>query len=290
MIGPEAGAPQPIWDFRRLWSLWDMIRIYATAYMNLGINIGVSSTQYDVGYALRNAISVLGIAPPNDVSQLDTLQRQKALETLQGLRDLCLGLDLPVSSSLLKTIENNVPATNSEFTVYINAIYAELNSKLFLYVPSYRAHFFDKEDILSEPTRAAFPAAYSEVREAGNCFAAGRFTATVFHAMRAAEIGLRTLAATVNVILPFPVELADWQNLIEKVESEIKKLSQLPKSTTKDEEQQFYSEAATHFRYFKDAWRIRVSHVRETYDDAQALSILNHAREFFETLATRLSE
>ena len=45
---------------------------------------------------------------------------------------------------------------------------------------------------------------------------------------------------------------------------------------------QFYSETATQFRYFKNAWRNHVSHSNATYDEAQAEKIMTQ-----QTLAVR---
>jgi hypothetical protein len=52
----------------------------------------------------------------------------------------------------------------------------------------------------------------------------------------------------------------------------------------------FYSEAATQFRYFKDGWRVRVARARATYEEAAALKILDHTKDFFEDLAPKLFE
>ena len=64
----------------------------------------------------------------------------------------------------------------------------------------------------------------------------------------------------------------------------------LPRGTYKDEELKFYSQAAVQFRYFKDAWRVRVAHARETYEESPAIQVFTHTLEFFDTLATRLKE
>jgi hypothetical protein len=64
----------------------------------------------------------------------------------------------------------------------------------------------------------------------------------------------------------------------------------LPRGTHKDEEVNFYAKAAVQFRYFKDAWRVRVAHARDTYEEAPAVKVFNHTLEFFETLATRLKK
>ena len=109
--------------------------------------------------------------------------------------------------------------------------------------------------------------------------------------MRAAEIGVRVLAKELKVSFPDkPLELAEWQNILDQADSKIIDMKALPRGTFKDEQVNFYSQAAVQFRYFKDAWRVRVAHARETYEESPALKVFNHTQEFFETLATRLKE
>jgi hypothetical protein len=67
-------------------------------------------------------------------------------------------------------------------------------------------------------------------------------------------------------------------------------MKNLARGTFKDADLNFYSQAAVQFRYFKDAWRVRVAHARETYDETQSLKVFNHTLEFFETISTRLKE
>ena len=67
-------------------------------------------------------------------------------------------------------------------------------------------------------------------------------------------------------------------------------MKELLRGEFKDEELTFYSQAAVQFRYFKDAWRVRVAHARASYEESQALTVFNHTLEFFDVLATRLSE
>ena len=44
------------------------------------------------------------------------------------------------------------------------------------------------------------------------------------------------------------------------------------------------------FRYFKDHWRNPVNHFRSKYDEPQALSAINHVRDFMQHIATKLKE
>ncbi len=91
-----------------------------------------------------------------------------------------------------------------------------------------------------------------------------------------------------GVTFPFDISLASWQNILDQIESKIKAMKDLPKSEKRDSDQRFFSEAATQFRYFKDGWRVRVAHARETYDEVQAIRVVDHVNDFFVTLAERL--
>jgi hypothetical protein len=81
-----------------------------------------------------------------------------------------------------------------------------------------------------------------------------------------------------------PLELAEWQNIPDQADSKIVAMKALPRGTHKDDKLNFYSQVAAQFRYFKDAWRVRVAHARETYEESLALKVFNHTLEFFETL------
>lgn len=62
------------------------------------------------------------------------------------------------------------------------------------------------------------------------------------------------------------------------------------KSDEKDADLNFYSKCAMQFRYFKDGWRVRVAHTRETYDEPQSLGVLEHAATLIDDLSKRLKE
>jgi hypothetical protein len=112
-------------------------------------------------------------------------------------------------------------------------------------------------------------------------------TASVFHSMRVLEAGLAALSEALG--LTFEAEV--WAVIIDRIESEIRELERTwPKGHTKSAFLQFYSSAAKEFRYFKDGWRNFVTHRRAEYDAPQALSTLNHVRDFMIQISTRLSE
>jgi hypothetical protein len=221
--------------------------------------------------------------------QLADFQKEEVKDAIKALSDLCEKIGLTTSLTLLKARENNLPETKREWELLVDAVRAELKNNLFLFVPQHRAKYY--ELTLQSAVATAFSSASKELVAAGNCLAVGLYTASVFHSMRAAEIGVRVLGATINVSFPNkPLELAEWHNILEQADSKIVAMKGLPSGTQKDEELKFYSQAAVHFRYFKDAWRVRVAHARETYEESPAIKIFDHTLEFFETLATRLKE
>ncbi len=251
-----------------------MLRIYAENYVRLG-----------------DAITrVRHIFEEPDLSA----EKKYAVETvLVELAKICNELDMQVSSKLLGVRIVDVPGSGfpksrREMELIIDVVMSELESKLLLYIPSHRVKYYDI--ILQTKIIDSFPSAANEIGIAGRAIVAELFTASVFHSMRAAEIGLHILANELDVALPFDPKLADWHVLLDQTEAKIKDMKNLPKSTKKDDDLQFYSESASQFRYFKDGWRIRVSHSRATYMESQAIKVLDHVINFFETLSLRLKE
>jgi hypothetical protein len=45
--------------------------------------------------------------------------------------------------------------------------------------------------------------------------------------MRAVEVGIRLMSDELEIEFAFPKELADWQNLIEKIESEVRRIQRV---------------------------------------------------------------
>lgn len=293
--GPGASGPDRLTP-RRLWSLADVIKQSVWRFVNAGIRMHNFQLVLDSLESRVTNPTLASVLAGLDTNELNEKTRENLTLFINDLRILAGEFDLPTSSALLGAAAGDLPRTSREMNWLLLSVRAEVNGKLFLYVPNERSGFYEKDDILSEKATKAFPTAHIELREAGNCYAAERYTACVFHAMRAAEIGLRALAVDLEVEFPDkPLELAEWQNIIQKSESQIeaivnKRARDKDQAKERDENRKFYSSAASQFRYFKDGWRIRVAHARETYTGSQALSVLSHAREFFEELSERLSE
>lgn len=168
----------------------------------------------------------------------------------------------------------------------------ELREKAFFYVPPERTKFFRREGeppSFGQPVADSFSGASYDIHEAGFCMGLARWTASVFHLMRVLEVGLAALGAKFDVSL----EHTNWAPAIEQIDSRIKGMHKDPSwKALPDckEQQEFYSQAASHFEVLKNAWRNYTMHRRGFYTEEQAEEIYNNVRGFMQKLATRLHE
>ena len=162
----------------------------------------------------------------------------------------------------------------------------ELEGKAFYYVSDH-VDLLSDLPLFGEQVDEAFPSARHDITEAGRCLALRRSTACVLHLMRALEPGLASLAAALGV------DHADayWQNIIDRIEKEIRSRNKGTHGKKwKDEDEPFFSEAATHFRMIKNAWRNHAMHAKDKYTDEEAEKIYESVRSFMHHLSARLSE
>jgi hypothetical protein len=177
------------------------------------------------------------------------------------------------------------------------AVARDLDERVFMYLPSEDVKYYEQEQLFGLEVFTNFPSTRPDVAEAGNCYAAGRYTACVFHCMRVLEKGLHALVRDLNnsfganVVFNKDIEYVNWGNIIEKIDAEIRGLldpNRKPRLVPDD--LQFYSQTATEFVYFKNAWRDDVSHSRSAYDESEAKTVMNHVEAFMRKIAKRLIE
>lgn len=274
-------------ESRRLWSLWDMLKEYMEAYISLGEDIHDTRILFDLE-------ANFDVDPITKDRRLNVAGAASLDSQLHDILALAQRLVLPVTMRLIdRRLEypSNLPQTLPEFEMLVEVLKDEVNSRLFLSVPPQLATYYEWDEIVSDAVGAAFPRATEEMRASGNCLAVGQYTACVFHAMRAAETGVRALAAALQVVLPMPIEMAEWQPILNGMKSRIEAIENLPRSTpNRDADLLFYNEAAAQFRFFKNGWRVRVAHARANYNELKAKEAIDHVRSFFEILVPRLSE
>jgi hypothetical protein len=156
-----------------------------------------------------------------------------------------------------------------------------LNGKLFFHANEDCVREWDKSRESSANWEDSFPHAFFEMMNSRQCYLFEMASASVFHSMRALEIGLTSFAKKLKV----QVKTRDqWETVIGNIESAIKKTNGPHAGSTWKDKQDKYSEAALHFRFLKNAWRNHVMHVRHMYELPKALEIMEHVSEFMYAL------
>jgi hypothetical protein len=217
-------------------------------------------------------------------------------DTLGSLAYECQRLEIKtgqiMAAELLAQLTAGMPpaTVGSHLGLLLQSIKKELSENFFLRLSATETALYRMPFNQMLKTFAAFPSAKADITDASRSHALGLSNACVFHCMAILQYGLHALANKLAVEFPWSIQLENWQNIIEKIETAIRDIQKSKKSDTKDEDLSFYSESAVQFRYFKDAWRNHVMHGRERYDIHQAQSILTHVGDFMELLSSRLKE
>lgn len=254
-------------DFQpgRLWSLWDMLHSYFPIYQ---IALSLQSLR---ATALFFKDSVHKNASQSEVESFRVL--------LPEIQQRCLEYGLTHTSELAGCVINRpLPATYADIFSELNhlndSLSNELKKEAVFRVPPDQKKYYEQDDLFGTKVAAAFPSCERDIRKAGNCYALGQEDSCVHHLMLVLERGLNALATKVGV----SGHHANWQVIINEIE---KKLKSLPRGPGLD----FYRQVNAQFGFLKEAYRNHSSHANDDpYDMAKALSILNHVKEFMQTI------
>src|SRR5579871_894710 len=120
-------------DTHRLWSLWDMLENFAHRHLDLGMAI----------HDARTVLMILDSGAAHGTRRKRTTEEAAHLsEILQRMGGLCKELGLTTSGDLIALVVDDLPETEREFDVLIQAIRSELKHKQFMFVPPHRAKYY----------------------------------------------------------------------------------------------------------------------------------------------------
>ena len=264
-------------------NLWEMLRFHADKFINV-LN-------------LLNTLEQLVLQSEShlkDMTNLDFIGSE--VEQLNGqLKEL----DLPVSAKKAQQISSMLtdfsPDERSTAWGQIIKGYCEelrervaheLEGKAIYYVSDH-VDLLTETPLFGDQVNEAFPSARYDISEAGHCLALKRPTACVLHLMRALESGLSSLSTALGISLT----RKGWDAILNQLEKEIRlRSTETSDAKWKNEGEQFFAQAATHFRMIKDAWRNHAMHGRDKYTEEEAEVIYGSVRSFMRHLSERLSE
>jgi hypothetical protein len=283
------GIPPWIANPYQLVSWWEMERFSAASFYQIGRYLAVIKEGF-----LKSGATHIEAGALKRPKKLDVEEISGGM-ALEMIRYNCNQIGLTIS---LKCVEKLFDlgergCTIQEFTATLSqlseTITWEIADKTFLFIPATRSKRYEEQQAFGDAVANAFPSAAYDIREAGTSFACARYTASVFHLMRVLEIGLTAFGKLFPAV---PVNRENWQQIIEKIESEIRALPQAAvKPPDWKSKQEQYSQIANSFMFFKDAWRNYTAHARGKYTEDEADSIYRNVRSFMQSLAkTGLSE
>jgi hypothetical protein len=289
-------------DFRpgRIWSLWDAMNFELSTFCYLLKFLIDEERAPDFRLAPDPLPTnkLLAQALLGDLADVNIGSKKLAHSIVGALTVQCRLLEMEGTLAKLARFESALEytLTPQDYRVHMQTIHEtiedELKRRSVYYIKRGKAEIVKQIPGDWKQTLSSFRKAEPEIKAAAMCYATDNSTAAVFHLMRVAELGLRGLARERAVVLDKnrPIEWADWEELLKAVRKKVDTLNGKPRGNARGRAVEFYSGVLGEFGAFKDVYRNNVMHMRVSYDENQAMSVMNHVREFMERLSGRVDE
>lgn len=274
-------------ETQRLASLWHMITLDPRRFLAPMSYIGGAVSEWKMlqqleGHVVPQALSMdMKVGFLRSVELLKEAATALAMPTTLALvdaefKDLVehLAPDRPYSARELQRL---ILFGDKVVSVFI----AEAEARSFVALAHGHAGYLSPEvPLFGDAVDDAFPASGQEIADAGKCRAAGLWTASVMHLMRAVEEPLNSLAQSLGVDAG-----QNWNTALNQIDAALRARN---KSQHGANEEQWASEASAHLRAIKNAWRNYAQHGRARYNEEEAVSIWNNVQSLMQTLAKKL--
>ncbi len=273
-------------------SLWDMLKIASDHFVGCTSNITLLADKLELEIKqCGRSYLILEDEPVSILIQstraLADIEAQLVMPATRGALERIAGIQARIvrlAPNQNRIMAGDVRALYNFSGQLVSAFCDELRLRAVYALSSSHADFYaPSKPLFGEAVEAAFPSSSPEIAEAGKCRALGRWTAMVMHLMRALEPAILALQTEVGVTTP----KEQWHQILVQIEAAMKAVN---KRTHGAEDEQWFSEAAAHFRVIKNAWRNYAMHGRDLYDEERAVEIYDSVRAFMRHLSTRLKE
>jgi hypothetical protein len=259
-------------------SLLDMQKFYGAAFLELHAHLA----------RLEGACQV--VSGPEKIVDI-AVQRIQYNESFVPMAGLCSLLGLKVSCAYIKRIQAEIqeakPISIEHFRGWIETFQArvadELNLDLLFHVPSERAHFYTYAEEMEPALANCFPLAAVEMSAAGRCLAFGEGTATVFHLMRAIDMGFRCVGASLSI----PYSPGTWRAIGDAIE---KKMAAKYQDKTEDwkSSEPFYASVLLDIQAISRSHRNPTMHdLERKYTEAEAEYLFTVTEHFISHLSAQ---
>jgi hypothetical protein len=250
----------------------------------------------DILEACRGGGAIQEQVPP---AQIDEIRIGLLLPALSYCKEAELLESQKMIQHLIGNQFKDSVVTNAELQWALHSLQrlmaSEMSERLFFSISKSFATKFDDPYPMCKEVSDAFPLAKDDIREAYNCLVLDRNTAAVFHSMRIAEHGLRSLARKLKVKLthkgkPQPIVSATWDKIITEIKNRINAAHATPHGAYRQRQLTHYSDMADRCSYMKDLWRNEIMHTRRSYNKEEAAGAVRRVSEFMNLLAIKRSD
>jgi hypothetical protein len=263
-----------------VFSLW-FVKIYLASRL-----VGISDEFVGLFAGFGSVLDDDPLASSAKRSAARSLRRMSAELDALGLPFTKLAADRLASELVL---EDGPLATGRQFDEAFNELFQRFQDEVqqirFLFVEPNKLKHYDQAAPFGAEVAQKFPCAEFDIREAANCFALGRYTATVMHCMRVLEKGLDALGKAVKAKKTHRGWGNDLNAFADAWEKQLK-----AKPTGQGWRRAFFPKAFADFRHFEFAWRNHAMHGHKSFGETEAEQVFEHVQSFMQHLATRLKE
>jgi hypothetical protein len=271
---------------QRVESLWDMIVSIGDG-LNAIANVVLMTGQIEKALGHDPNHDSIGInkrhfeAICDDLEELDVVTSKLNLDSTNHFVRYCKELisrgivsddgSLLIGKNEAERIERCLDSIRINFLV-------QMQSRLVFVMDSSHAQFVTSDIApFGLEVDDAFPRASEEISEAAKCLAFQRYTAAVFHLMRAMELAVQKLADTLGVT---KIE-KEWGKLLADIGHAIEAM---PKGKVRDT----WSSIHSHLYHVKQSWRNDTMHPKTTYTESEAEAVFAAVRTFMVELVPML--
>ncbi|WP_128080005.1 hypothetical protein [Roseicella frigidaeris] len=217
--------------------------------------------------------------------------RASMCDRIKELQDCLRALDANITNAEVQRLLTKLSRSSTitfedvarSFEQISSRLHDELSGKKLFALPTSKARYYEYAVLLfGEEVEIKFLDAIEEISEAGKCLAFGRYTASVFHLMRAMEIAVveagRKISATVQ---DKNGETLAWGLIVANIKP---KIDALPKGQVQDEWYKLHALLHSVNR----AYRTKTAHPKKSYNQEEAEDAFNATKVFMQHLASVL--
>lgn len=201
-------------------------------------------------------------------------------------------ISLPFTAVLARRVLSEIDTENlhDKISELETRFSDEIESITFFLVKPEKLKYYNNTELAGSRFKERFASVGNvELIEAGNCFVLDRYTACVFHLMRALDIALSCLQRELGIPEPSKDPDKTWGKTLSRISDKITQNNTTPTPAWL-QECDFYKQAMVFLQAVKAPYRDATMHVKSSYDEASATSLLNVVSEALRYLATKLKE